>query len=315
MEALIAVTYRCNARCKMCNTWKNPSRPKDEISLDDLKKLPSNLSYINITGGEPFLRDDIEDIIELLLKKAKRIVVSTNGYLTERIVKIGKKFPNIGIRVSIDGLPKTNDKIRGLENGFEYGVNTIKRLKKDGVKDLGFGFTVSDTNVDDMMKIYNLTKGLNIEFSLALAQNSYYFHTNENKLTKMEKIISEIKKLMREQLKSMNPKNWFRAYFNLGYIHLLKKNKRLLPCTAGQNNFYVDAFGEIFVCNGIDWSIGNIKKQAFHEIWHNKKADKARNDARKCNLCWMICSTDTEMRKRKFEILFWILKNKFKRSL
>ena len=56
MEALIAVTYRCNAKCHMCNIWQDPTNPKDEITLDDIKKIPNGLSFANITGGEPFLR-------------------------------------------------------------------------------------------------------------------------------------------------------------------------------------------------------------------------------------------------------------------
>jgi len=57
-----------------------------------IDRIPGNLDFINITGGEPFLRDDLEAIITTALQKTKRLVISTNGYLTESIVNIAKKF-------------------------------------------------------------------------------------------------------------------------------------------------------------------------------------------------------------------------------
>jgi MoaA/NifB/PqqE/SkfB family radical SAM enzyme len=78
MEAAIITTYRCNAACRMCNIWKFPTRAGREITPEVLAKLPA-LRFCNITGGEPFLRDDLPEIIAVLKKRARRIVISTNG--------------------------------------------------------------------------------------------------------------------------------------------------------------------------------------------------------------------------------------------
>jgi MoaA/NifB/PqqE/SkfB family radical SAM enzyme len=75
MDGLIAVTYRCNAHCVKCNTWCHPSQPTGEITVADLRTLPA-LGFGNVTGGEPFLRDDIADIVSVLGQKAKRVVVN-----------------------------------------------------------------------------------------------------------------------------------------------------------------------------------------------------------------------------------------------
>src|SRR5271157_4534048 len=121
MEACLIVTYRCNARCYMCNTWQHPSRKEDEYTADLVDKLPGGLKFINITGGEPFLRSDIEDIIERALAKTARLVISTNGYFTERIVGAAERFGGrIGVRISIEGLPAANDELRGIRNGFDH---------------------------------------------------------------------------------------------------------------------------------------------------------------------------------------------------
>ena len=79
--------------------------------------------FTNITGGEPFIREDLSDIVKELYKKSDRIVISTNGFFTDRIIKLCEEFPNVGIRISIEGLEETNNKIRGfyaLQNLYSY---------------------------------------------------------------------------------------------------------------------------------------------------------------------------------------------------
>ena len=99
----VIITYRCNAHCNMCDCFRDPTKPEEEITLDVIKKLPE-MAFTNITGGEPFIRKDISDIVRELYKKSDRIVVSTNGYFTDRIIALCKEFPKIGIRISIEGL-------------------------------------------------------------------------------------------------------------------------------------------------------------------------------------------------------------------
>jgi MoaA/NifB/PqqE/SkfB family radical SAM enzyme len=88
----------------MCNVWHHPTKSSTEITLSDLEKLPSGLRFINITGGESFIRKDIDEIIKVIRPKTRRIVISTNGFFTERIIELCKKFPDLGIRISIEGL-------------------------------------------------------------------------------------------------------------------------------------------------------------------------------------------------------------------
>ena len=68
LNGTVIVTYRCNARCSMCNRYKAPSKPEEEISIETIKKLPK-MYFTNITGGEPFIRTDLKDIVRELYKK------------------------------------------------------------------------------------------------------------------------------------------------------------------------------------------------------------------------------------------------------
>ena len=146
----IITTYRCPMRCQMCNIWQNPTKKEEEITAKDLKILP-NFKFVNITGGEPFVREDLGEIVELMFTKSPRIVISTSGWFEDRVIDIAKHFPNIGIRLSIEGMKAKNDELRGREGGFEKGVRTLRRLREMGIKDVGFGITVSNHNSADML--------------------------------------------------------------------------------------------------------------------------------------------------------------------
>ena len=64
-DASIILTVRCPMKCKMCNIWFNPTKKEEEIKASDLRTLP-RLKFINLTGGEPFVRDDLAEIVNLL---------------------------------------------------------------------------------------------------------------------------------------------------------------------------------------------------------------------------------------------------------
>ena len=70
---------------------------------------------MNITGGEPLLRKDLAEIVDILAPKAHRLEISTNGYFTDRLVEIGRRHPEITIRISLEGLQEINDDVRGID--------------------------------------------------------------------------------------------------------------------------------------------------------------------------------------------------------
>ena len=177
----VIVTYRCNAKCNMCDCWRDPSRPEEEIQMDTIRKLPE-MAFTNITGGEPFIRRDLPEIVEELYKKTDRIVISTNGYFTDRIIALCKQFPKIGIRISIEGMQATNDAIRRIPDGWNRGYETLKTLVEMGHPDVGFGMTVQDMNCEDLVPLYKLSDEMGMEFATATLHNSFYFRKTDNKI-------------------------------------------------------------------------------------------------------------------------------------
>lgn len=313
MEACIIVTYRCNAKCYMCNTWQFPTKPDSEITPEIVAKLPSGLKFINITGGEPFLRTDLDKIVEVALAKTERLVISSNGYFTDRMVALAKKFPEIGVRISIEGLPAANDQLRGIKDGFDKGLRSLLELKALGLKDIGFGMTVSDVNAKDMIELYRLADSMGLEFATASTHNSYYFHKHDNTFVDPEMIAGEFEKISCELLKTRKLKNWFRAYFNHGMANYVRGGKRLLPCEVGTDMFFVDPYGKVMPCNGMDKEapMGDLTTQTFDEIWTSEQAQKVRESVRHCEKnCWMIGSVAPAMKKDMLTPIKWIIKRK-----
>ncbi|MEM3000922.1 MAG: radical SAM protein [Candidatus Nitrosocaldus sp.] len=314
-EICIIVTYRCNARCNMCNVWQNPSRAGEEITVDDIRKLPSGLRFVNITGGEPFVRRDLEDIIGVVREKTKRIVISTNGYFTERIVSLCKRYPDVGIRISTEGLQKTNDTIRGISDGFDRTLRTLFTLRRMGLKDIGFAMTVQDINCKDLLPLYELSNALGYEFATATLHNSHYFHKLDNKIQDKEAVCNEFSKLVTELLKAREVKKWFRAYFNYGLMNYIYGGKRFLPCEMGTESCFIDPWGDVLTCNGMNEkvSMGNIKERSFEDIWNGREAEKVRGIVRNCEKqCWMVGSAAPAMKKYIYKPIMWILKNKMR---
>lgn len=315
LNGTVIVTYRCNARCNMCNRYKKPSQPEEEISLETIKKLPP-MYFTNITGGEPFIRTDLKEIVRELRKKSDRIVISTNGFFTDRIVELCREFPDIGIRISIEGLEETNNQIRGLEDGFNRGYSTLKKLVEMGMKDVGFGMTVQDLNAKDLVALYDLSNEMNMEFATASLHNSFYFVEAKNIIHDRPMVAREFERLINELLKSKSPKKWFRAYFNHGLINYIYGQKRLLPCDMAFDTFFIDPYGDVMPCNGTKDKevMGNLNEcESWEELWQSPKAQAVRSKVRCCDRnCWMIGSVSPAMHKYIWVPAFWVLRHKLK---
>lgn len=308
--ASMVVTYRCNARCRMCHTWKHPTSKEEELGPGAYENLPF-MKTINVTGGEPFIREDLDELIAVLKKKTERLVISTNGFFTERIMRFFQRHGDVGIRVSIEGLSRSNDELRGLKDGFDRGMRTLAGLHRLGVKDIGFGMTISDENRGDVVDLYSLSKMMDVEFATAAVHNSFYFHKFDNRFEAPEAVSEALGELVAEMLASKRIKDWFRAYFNYGLINYVRGRRRLLPCEMGKDSFFVDPHGEVFPCNVLEESMGNIKERPFAEIWSGLEAERVRGVSSNCGKnCWMMGSVGQQMKKYPWRPALWVLRRK-----
>ena len=314
LNGTVIVTYRCNARCNMCGRFREPTRPEEELTVDTIRKLPP-MYFTNITGGEPFLRDDLKEIVRELRKKSDRIVISTNGFFTDRIVDLCREFPDVGIRISLEGLEETNNEIRGLANGFNRGLNTLKKLREMGLRDIGMAMTVQDRNGADLLPLYQLAGEMDLEFATAAVHNSFYFVRSDNLIHRRLETAKHLEDLINRMLRSRKPKEWFRTYFNHGLINYIFSGRRLLKCDMSFDTFFIDPFGDVMPCNGTGEKLvmGNLREQTWDQLWNSARAEEVRQVVRRCDRnCWMIGSVSPAMHKYFLIPAVWVAWHKFK---
>jgi MoaA/NifB/PqqE/SkfB family radical SAM enzyme len=323
MDLTIISTYRCNSRCQMCYIWKNPTDQKEEVSLETLSKLPGGFDNLNVSGGEPTLRRDLAELVDLVYPKARVMEISSNGLHPEKLVPIIKKYPNIKVRFSLEGDEITNNTIRGEKDGYATKMAGLRELQEAGGSDLGFAFVIQDENVDQLVSVYELARKMGVELSTSTLHNAWQFYKNDNYFYDRVKVARKVEGLVTSMLASGKPKNWFRAYLNLGLIEKILGHPRLIRCTAGTDFAFIDPWSDVWTCNvRSDLLMGNLMKQSWQDILASADAHKAIKKVHACEQnCWMVTTARTAMRSKiipqipKMGPLMWVLKNKFKVSM
>lgn len=307
-SAFIAVTLLCNARCIHCDIWKN--RGNDFLATDVYRKLPSGLEMVDITGGEPFLRNDIPEIVRTVRTACRnaRILITTNGFLPQKIhtyvPAILAADPNVAFRISLDGWGKTPEKVRGIPRAFEKVMETIAILKKARVKDVGLIFTLIQINKHELRTVFDYCKKNGLSFSLNVVHDSsIYFGTGKLSLQpKAADVKADFDYLFKKQLQSTNPKDWGKAWFNRYSYEYMIHHRRPISCGAGENFFYMDPFANIFMCQIKNWPIGNLRNQSFEQIWCSKAKQHFLPQAHACNDCWLVCTAKDAIKKNIIRI-------------
>ena len=323
MDLSVILTYRCNSRCSMCHVWQHPTLPAEEVTPATLAKLPAGFDYLNLTGGEPTLRADLEAIVDLLHPNTRQLEISTNGLQGDKLERIVRRHPDVKIRISLEGLGGRNDAIRGEKDGFERKLATMRRLVAAGGRDLGFATTFQDDNCDQLLDLYKRCCGFGGEMATSALHNGFQFHKIDNEPTNRIRTARAVQPLIVELLKSRRPKNWFRAYLNLGLMKKILGQPRLIPCTAGRDFIFVDPWSHVYACNvRPDLEIGDLAAQTWKEILHGPRAAEARTRVARCpHNCWMVGSAKTAMRNKYFaklprlKPLAWVLANKLRVAL
>ncbi len=309
------VTSRCNSRCKGCFYMKSLNAAND-ISLEQLEKIFSGFpkfKAVLISGGEPFIRNDIVDVIKLLARVngIDTVCIPTNGLLTEKIAAAVKKMLvdmpklNLGIYLSIDGLGETHDKIRGIPGNFKTAMVTLAALKK--LKQTrNFNLTVNTTimleNYKELERLTEYIKGLGID-----NHTFDILRVVHNTITVNLPPMQELKKInkLREKTKVYYAKNSILSKFHtamkeryMGKVQLgvLKGKKWNFGCVAGQNKPVVYANGDFSLCELLP-PLGNLKEKSFGELWNSELAKQQReaikNHACDCtHICYLSASID-----------------------
>ncbi len=294
-EALsIEVTRRCIARCLMCNIWRMPAVPELE-ARDWLKLLDSpifaGLKELDVTGGEPFLRKDIAELL-LGVGRLKRtrlphlcsVAITTNGFLTDKVLKdvgavIGP-LEEAGVTLvfacGFDAVGEVHDRIRNVPGGWRKLHATIEGLNKLREKHpslvLGIKTTVTRYNIDELDEVCRYAD----EHGLFTIISPYILTGNRYDNLGKEDDLS-LSGVELEKLKTFYRSSRFQwSYYRNELLAFLETGRMEKPCSAGFNYFFVRSTGELFPCPIISYPLGNVKDTPFGELIRRAAAGRFR---------------------------------------
>ncbi|MGC8567886.1 MAG: radical SAM protein [Candidatus Micrarchaeia archaeon] len=297
-----AVTYKCQSRCSTCNIWK--MKPIGELSLDDIVKFSEANTYfkwVELTGGEPFLREDIDKIAAAFAKNCKDLYVLTiptnslcnHAYVENKLKNILElDIPRVFITLSLDGYRELHDKIRGVPGNYDKVIDMYKILQelKKSHKNLSFifGYTISRLNegqLDETIKqTQKILPGLKYnDFHINLAQVSGNYYNNvdnsEEILVNDPIVIEDIKKFYKNKIKefSVDPAIMIDNAFTRKLIYYAATGKSPMKSRSAETSIFVDSYGNVFPSIMWNYKLGNIKDYSFDlkkilENEHTKEA-------------------------------------------
>ena len=319
-EALsLEVTRRCIARCLMCNIWQAPTDLPELESRDWLEFLKSpvlsELKELDITGGEPFLRDDL---VELLLgigrlKKTHlphlcSVAITTNGFLTQKILSdvstviatLEKAGVTLVFACGMDAVGDVHDHIRNYKGGWAKLHATIEGLK--GFREmhpslvLGIKTTITRHNINELDHVcrYADDQGLFMIISpYILTANRYGNLGQEDMLAFSSQDLGKLKSFY------TTPRfQW--SYYRNELLHFLDSGRMEKPCSAGFNYFFIRSTGELFPCPIINAQLGNIQQATLQEIIRSAEAVRFRRNVKE----FPECTTCTEPGLERYALPF-----------
>ena len=298
--ANLAVTYRCNARCSMCDFPMRAGR--EEYGTDRMKSVIDDLAGMGIesiafTGGEPLLRKDIFTLIEHVKSRGALAQMATNGLTLNK--SAAEKLVTSGLdalTISIDGAtPQVHDRIRGVTGAFDRAVAAARNVlsakeRLKGNLSLSISAVIVPDNVDQLHDIVDLAHSLgvdNVSFFSAegIEDNGSFFSAGER-----EKIIRFLESLLDKKGVNAIVDN-SRACLQL----LADKYRGKMPwtkCMGGYTTISIDCYGNVFSCYmGLNRGtpIASLEKSSLKDIWSSEKYRRERKRLLNCHECHYVC--------------------------
>jgi len=277
-----------------------------EMSFDDIKAIfdqMRELIVVKITGGEPFLREDLPELLDYFINKRGLLVqLTSNGLLTDRIVKAVSQFanPRLHICISLDGVGKFVDEMRGIPGFYNTVLDTLRGLKKISERKRFFLAINQTIFAKELSQIGRLRFALselgigNIHYSVEHnlfdpkwsedEKKNYWKNVPENTLLSVKNEVRQfpIKNRMRRAIYNY----YFRGLENRVGKGLKKPN---FKCTALSSYFRMYPTGDILTCSVITKPVGNLRNEDFMKVWRSSDLERARRVVNKCEGCWFGC--------------------------
>jgi MoaA/NifB/PqqE/SkfB family radical SAM enzyme len=286
---------RCNSRCRTCNIWK---KREDELTLDEwartLQSIGTAPFWFTVSGGEPFLYEDLVDLCELAYTHCQPGIINipTNGILSripEKVESICRRCPDaeVIINLSLDGVDEKHDQIRRVPGNFEKFERSYAALRALDCPNLTVGIhsVISRFNVADVLDLYDYALGLEPDaYITEIAEERVELDTLDNDITPSADQYAEAIDPLIEALKSRRFQgiSTITEGFRIEYYKLVKRvlveKTQVIPCYAGWASAQIYANGEVWPCCVRADVMGNVRdvNYDFKEIWFSQDADRVR---------------------------------------
>ncbi len=313
-QVVFFITSACNARCVMCNIYGR-SAQQDILSLREITRLLSDLGdmgvrYISFTGGEPFMRNDLFEILHAAKDSGLICHVNTNGMLiTEQLLVKIRASGLDGITVAIDGsTPAVHDAIKGVAGSFEKAINGVKLLvelrEEEGssLNQVGLGAIILRENLHDLVAIAERGRALGVDKVRYQPIDILPIKNDEEAVARFFPARSEYEAMERTIDALIAFKKTRGTISNsVGFLEVTKEylKGRLyqnIPCYAGFSSVDVDELGNVYPCYFFK-SVGSIRERSFKEIWRSDefKAAREKIKAGRCGKCWTSCHAEVSL--------------------
>jgi MoaA/NifB/PqqE/SkfB family radical SAM enzyme len=319
-EALsVEVTRRCIARCVMCNIWRTPAGP--ELAARDWLELLASpvlreLRELDVTGGEPFLRDDLVELLQGVaglkatrLARLCSVAITTNGLLTRKVLRdVGAAVAPLeraGVALvfacGMDAVGEVHDRIRGHPGAWsklDATIEGLARLREEHpTLVLGVKTTVTRYNVAELDRICRYAEGhglFTIISPYILTSNRYANIDREDALALSPGDLEELRRFYE------GPRfRW--SVHRQELVRFLETGRMEKPCSAGMNYFFIRSSGELFPCPiAGTTSLGNVKLAPLEELLRSEAAARFRRRVR----ALPECATCTEPGLERYALPF-----------
>lgn len=313
-----SVTFRCNLDCKYCGVSRlKDNYASEELSYSDIRSLLKDpmlkkLKVITITGGEPFLKEGLDQILLEFERGVYPEVfhITTNGFLSDKIVESVKFLKSKGLRlelkISIDDISQAHDALRNKEGSFKRAVDTIQRLRSAfNSKKLGIGInqTIYEENYSSIPEVKKLAKSLRVNYRGFVGLKKRPLYTQDTRIDYgLSDLSPEAKEYIKENIfgssafgRHINNRlkcidDFVIHHYVSGQLRMLEHN-RALPhkCMCLFTHFRMNPNGDIITCSYDLEVLGNIKEESYSFILDKGKTREKFREVKLCGKCWLGC--------------------------
>lgn len=289
---IVFINSICNLTCEHCFYWQNLNQ-RNDLTFEEFEKLSldlGNFDNLNLSGGEPFIREEFGEICELFLKNngVQNIYVPTNGYFTDRTERsLRKVLSNRDLKLfvcelSLDGMPEYHNRFRGNKRSFEKAMETYAMLERLQAEDPRLRIHANTVAMSENMdEAWQLTEYLYKNCPKMEHHNLAIIRGDRKNPSLQGPHLEKYKALYRHVAEVWSDREKDRLGSSVepmlqwAKVKTIESESQFIPCKAGVLSGVVYANGDVSVCEQ-HFPIGNLRDKSFFEIWDSPEAERLR---------------------------------------